>query len=351
MLHILDEAHVRMDNVLSLLKTTIVEKSLRQSVDTSGLSHERPTAASPNDDSAVTQCQQASPCLYDFVSEKGVDEIIEYLRECIDSSQVARTAFETSNLHFDNELQSIRDLQPDSTAESKTDADNANALVLDLFHSLESRATDMAEGLHSLVQHYDLCVTALKHTEGGLQVAAVIADVDFDSSLQIGSASIPAADPVSPGDRAEMLQILDKDAPEVEDVVQEIDHHVAEMESHLLAIVQQLETARATDARLTRAVMLLDALGRKMPSYVEAASKCSQQWSAEREQIDARLSDLDAAHDFYEGFLNAYDHMILEIARRRTVRLKMDKIAADALAKMHRLREGMPSEPLHPAAN
>lgn len=323
-----------MNWTLKLLKTTFVESSLQAPVQA-----DVQTSSQPSEES-IHDLPTTRKSLYDFVSEQGVETLTAYFHARIDATNAAKSTFEDSFALFDAELRAIEGLLPSRDRTALGPAETDNTAIVSLFQSLEGHANDTAEGLQSLVQHYDLCVTALKHTEGGGEAAAEKAQVDIDASIRAdGAHSLP--EPISQEERAEMLDVLEKDATEVEEVVLEISEHVRDMEAELDQIIGRMERARTEGSRLVKAITLLDQLGSKLPAFIDAGQTFRVQWLEQKEQIEEKMQELEGAHDFYETFLTAYDQMILEVGRRRSVRSKMEKIASEAKARMQKLHDGM----------
>ncbi|KAG6985298.1 serine/threonine-protein kinase RIO1 [Physcia stellaris] len=104
----------------------------------------------------------------------GIDEQVKVLEQCWDSTQ----SFTETNWNFAEEVLGVRRLLSQRKVRIFEDsAENAEtiSLVPDILTSMEDNAREMADNLESLVKHYDLCVSAIKHTEGGGDAAQRIA--------------------------------------------------------------------------------------------------------------------------------------------------------------------------------
>ena len=148
----LDAAESRLRATLEQLKSTIVDPKLR------------PTG-------------EESKCLADFVDETGVQTLMNNIKESIDTTGKARKMFSQSIQDLSQQTERVKELLSLDPARSSIDEyDSAvPSPVPDLLQFMEVQAGDMAKNLESLVKHFDLCVTAIKHTEGGGAAASKIA--------------------------------------------------------------------------------------------------------------------------------------------------------------------------------
>jgi autophagy-related protein 17 len=84
----------------------------------------------------------------------------------------------------------------------------------------------MAALLDSLVQHFDLCVNAIRHTEGGYAAVRKAASSQPPGAEAVSVSGVmntendpPSDEPISDEERREMFDVLEKDASQVDDVV------------------------------------------------------------------------------------------------------------------------------------
>ncbi|KAF2834951.1 APG17-domain-containing protein [Patellaria atrata CBS 101060] len=273
--------------------------------------------------------------LFDFVNENDVNELNSALRHCIDRTNAATAALVDTTEVFDRSLESIQ-----VALTSVPAADDAGVSPLpSSFRAQEGHATEMANLLESLVRHYDLCVTALKHTEGGGEAAA-LATGELPANLDINVESLhqdAPPQPITEEERTNMLLVVGKDAAEVEEVVGEIRDGLVEMEGVLAETTTYIEQLRAENAGLRSVVSLLGKVGGQMPGYISAASEYMARWDEERSNIEEKMEQLEGLRQFYEGFLGAYDGLLVEVGRRRGVQNAMEKIAQEAMAKIEKL--------------
>jgi autophagy-related protein 17 len=151
--------------------------------------------------------------LYDFIDNAYVTHLKDSLRACIDRYNDARSNLENAKDAFDTSLDnlhsSIENVPVDLTTVHIPD------YIPNQYCILEVHAKEAAQAFQMLVQHYDLCVTALRHTEGGSDAAT---EATGDAPQPSGDAVSAPLEPMSEEERREMLAVLHKDASEVEDV-------------------------------------------------------------------------------------------------------------------------------------
>lgn len=307
----LDKGEARLRRTLELLKSTIVEASFR-----------------PDEEEQKT--------LRDFVEERGVEELHTVLKGSLDNMNNAQTEVSSSNERFDEDLQAVERVLA-GTNLSASSREDLNLPIPSIFNSLESHATTMAELLEALVKHFDLCVTAIKHTEGGGAAAENIAG-DLPDGVGMDKQDINApAEPITEDEKREMMTVLSKDATEVDDVVTEIQERIGEMETLLEHCFGYREIVHKTYANISTAFHLLDKVGATLPIYISQSHAFTLRWNEEKQKIEDGMNGLDELREFYVDFLGAYDGLIVEVARRKAVEATAEKIARDAMTKLKRL--------------
>ncbi len=312
-LRALDTADARLKSTLNTLRSTLTHPSLNPS-------------APPQ-------------ALYTFVDERAIADVTAALHSSIDAYKAASDSLADSISSLDGILASLKSCL--TAVPSSLERDTVTALPAHL-RDLEDHATEMADLLQALVRHYDLCVSALKHTEGGGEAVAQATEGDADAAADVPVAN-PAADgapPMSDEERAEMLAVLDKDAAEVEDVVTEIKERGAEMEAVVESVAAHRAQVREEHAGLLSILRQLSKAAKDIRVYVSAAVDFLGQWESEKGKIRDNLEELEGLRDFYEGFLGAYDGLIVEIGRRRNVQSRMRRILQDAMTKIDKLYQG-----------
>jgi autophagy-related protein 17 len=312
----LDESEARLRGTLELLRETRVEASLRPEDERDG----------------------EGKSLLDFVDERGVEVLEGQLKRCIDGVTTAVGEVEEGIRGFDDDLKSIRDAMAGRDVEDGENADrDDHSPIPALLQSMEGHAKEMASLLESLVRHFDLCVTAIKHTEGGGAAAQNITG-DLPAGVDVSKGELTGpAEPITDEERQEMMEVLERDATEVEDVILEINDRIGEMENQLEHVVAYKEKVDSLYAGITTAFQLLEQVGTRLPAYILQSRNFHSRWIIERQQIHSGMVELDSLRDFYDGFLSAYDGLIIEVARRRTVQNNMEKVVKDAMTKLERL--------------
>ncbi|TVY59596.1 Autophagy-related protein, partial [Lachnellula suecica] len=204
----------------------------------------------------------------------------------------------------------------------------------------------MASLLDSLVSHFDLCVSAIRHTEGGYAAVRKAA-----SSLPPGSDPVSvsgvmtAADlsqtdePITTDERREMLDVLEKDAAQVDDVVLELRDFLAEMESKHDAILEHVSSLSAAYNQTISAYNILEGVGARLSSYIVASQGFQTRWDETKVQIQEQLSELESMRLFYENYFSSYDSLILEVYRRKACEEKVRGIVDKAMEQIGKVYE------------
>ncbi|KAF2138919.1 uncharacterized protein K452DRAFT_232874 [Aplosporella prunicola CBS 121167] len=272
--------------------------------------------------------------LFDFIDTSSVDELNASLRACIDRTNDASSALTDTLEHFGTSIRNITQSLVSTNAPTDPSPTPSSFLVL------ENHATEAAALLQSLVRHYDLCVTAIKHTEGGNEAATrATSDDPLPTELNHPHLDNAALPPMSAAERADMLAVLVNDAVEVEDVVAEIHERVSDMEAVLGEMSAHVATVQGTYAGVMHTFRLLKGAGNDIPTHMSACRVFLARWADERSKIEQGVLALEGLKEFYDGFLDAYDGLLVEIGRRRDVRVKMEAIAREAVRKINRLYE------------
>ena len=305
-----DEADGRLRATLDNLRSTIVEKALRPE-------------------------GEDTKSLLDFVDEGGVEGLVGVVREVVEQSGKAMKEFETTNDKFEEELQGIRQLLQGNKGASGSDKVRSRDPLVEILHEMEDHAREMAVNLESLVKHFDLCVTAVKHTEGGGDAAMKIAG-EMPEGVDIDQ---PPPEPMNEEQLADMLKVLEIDANQVEDVVMEIQSHHADMQALYGRVEAHSDQLTENHASMRKAFSMLDDIGRKLPGYITQSQVFLIRWDEDKTKIGDQLEGLESGREVYYGFLRAYDRLLVEVGRRKAVELEMEKIVQAAKARLHKLSE------------
>jgi autophagy-related protein 17 len=238
---------------------------------------------------------------------------------------------------------------------SPEDSTTADQPIPHLLDSLITHAQVMAENLTSLTRHFDMCVTAVRSTEGGaamaLRRAADMRHSQTSAGDQVSisgvmgprddSSSQTAGDdePQSAEERAEAIAVVVQDAPQVDEVVAELQAGSAQMETDFVSLSAQADRIRATYTAAVRSFAALEEVGQRLRGYVAAEGEFLARWNAERESVLQRLDEMDEFKTVYDKYLNAYDSLLLEMERRRGVEDKIQSILRKARDNVQKLVE------------
>lgn len=320
----LDAADRRLKDTMTRLKSTMVENSLRPETD-----------------------QEKS--LLDFVDEGSVEKVLLTLQDSIAAAQSAHRELVETNTAFNQNLSQVERLiegpevrQARSlTKEPSGNSDipiSSTSPIPDILHDMESRSRDMADNLESLVKHFDLCLMAIKHTEGGGDAAIrLTADLPDGAGMEEDVAGAP--EPIGDKERQDMLEVIAKDADQVEEVVMEICDHVTAMESQLETVAAYVSRLKEDSANITAAFTLLEDIGHRLQPFVTQSQIFVMRWDDEKSKINERMDELSNLEDFYAGYIAAYDNLLVEIGRRQFMEQQMEKVLQDAARKLDVLYE------------
>jgi len=332
-----------------------------------------------DDDDNVDEARNESDqkkTLYDFVDEANHEDLLASLRSLIDTFNDSRADLDDTLARFDDSIASIAAAAQNTTGGEEDDPHGSSSSssnppskitpydeppppIPALFHDTESHAAEMATLLQSLISHYDLCVSALKHTEGGGAAAREAVQNAADrEALNVNAANVHAhaknastsrveeslysatvPDPLDASERAEMLRVLENDAAEVEDVVGELRERGGEMEGLYAALSCRAESARRGMRRLRRAVEIMRGVKARLPMYLEALDGFGEGWVGVRVAMQTKTQELVGLCGFYEAFLGGYKKLLREVERRAVAEGQMVRVADKARAELEALAE------------
>lgn len=277
--------------------------------------------------------------LHDFVDEGGVEKLKAGLRECIDRTQEAHDELANVLQQFDGDIRAVR-VSLETRSGQSLGGDVLKEAMPSILQTLESHAQEMADLLESLVRHFDLCVTALKHTEGGGAAAqSITKDLPVDVNVQENDRSVPL-EPISTEDRNEMLTVLAKDAAELEDVVLEIRDRLGEMEAQSEDLTSHMNQLAAANANASTAFDRLEEAGARLSDYIGHGEEFRKKWDEQKQQIGERMEEMESLRDFYHNFLTAYDGLLIEVGRRREAQKRMEMVVRDAMTQIDQIYHG-----------
>jgi autophagy-related protein 17 len=344
----LDVANERLERTLADLRSTNVDSSLQK--DRDGEKVEGGDVSEADTESEVsTQDEEEQKTLYTFIDPSKHELLQSSLRKDIDDYHSSCHNLNHTLDNFTDSLQTISGLlnqDTDKHLPNNSPLYNPTPLPIpDLFNGMVDHATAMASLLGSLVRHYDLSVTALKHTEGGGEAAKrAVQQVGDDHASTVGMEESlylqTHRDPILDQERNEMLAVLENDAAEVEDVVSELRDRNREQEDLFSQLAEHARTAKQTDARLREILAMLHEMrDLHLPAHLDAARAFRLSWLRIRDAILDKTDELLGLAASNEGFLAAYARLLGEVERREGVRGQMRKVAEKANRELRRLWE------------
>ncbi|CAL3964028.1 hypothetical protein PZA11_001486 [Diplocarpon coronariae] len=318
----LDSANTRLESTMNTLRSTMVEAKFR------------PDKEDPRS-------------LLDFVDEQAVETMRDSLKESIREAKEAQTEFDSSILSFDDDLRTLKAAMKTSPQNSKLEThDGSPSLIPSHLHSLEGSAQDMAALLDSLVQHFDLCVNAIRHTEGGYAAVRKAASAQPPEAEQVSVSGVmstehdPTADePLPEEERKEMLDVLEKDAAQVDDVVMELRDYLVDMEAKHEEVLEYVSVLSAAHDETTAAYNALEAVAARLSGYVIASQEFRLRWEEIKVNIQEQLKELESMRIFYENYYCSYDGLILEVHRRKQNEDKVKSIMRKAIDQIEKVHE------------
>lgn len=235
-----------------------------------------------------------------------------------------------------------------SNSQSQSHASLSTSPIPENLQALETHAQEMASLLESLVSHFDLCVSAIRHTEGGFAAVRKAAS-DLPPGAEPVSVSgvmsrshnqdLGEEEPPSEAERKEMLAVLENDAGQVEDVVVELRERLVEMENRFEIIQDHVENLTATYTSTTSAFSILESISAHLPGYLMASSDFRLHWEDTKVQIQEQLQELESMRLFYENYHASYDGLILEVYRRKQSEEKVKTIMKKAMEQIEKVIE------------
>ena len=330
----LDNAEARLRKTMEALQSTVVEEALGTPQHASAHNEENLNSSGTKQ----AQLERKKKTLIHFVDETPIETMTANIKACIDKTSTAQSSINSTITSFSTVLEDINSTIHHQNNNSASIPPPLPAVL----SKMEDYAAEMAVNLESLVRHFDLCVTAIKHTEGGGAAARRLTsdlppDIDQDLADQLQSTDDGPPEPMTDEQRREMLAVIDHDAPEVEDVVHEISDHISDMEINLDSVLAYKEFLDTQHSDMLAAFTLLEQGGASLPSYLSASQNFLTKWSEERSEIAQGMDDLDGMCDFYASFLTAYDELLLEVDRRSKAQAAQEKLVRDTMARLEKM--------------
>ncbi|KAK3295180.1 autophagy-related protein 17 [Chaetomium fimeti] len=306
LIHALDVSNEKLENTMRMLRETRVDPVFRP----------------PGEEGKF---------LIDFADVDSVEAMRDTLKGSIAELQATQTSYDGDLFRFDEDL---RLLNKSTVAAPLVDSPSSSAAYQPIPHLLAALADHseaMAQHLASLTNHFDMCVKAVRATEGGAALARRRAAEATDDGEPVSisgfiteqESHLTDLEPMDPQELAEIVQVVMEDAPEVDEVVAEIQAVLQQAEQDFETLKEQADRIRDAWAATLGAFQVLEDIGTRLQSYVAAEHEFEQRRDAEKDVIYAKLEEMDGLKVFYEGYARAYSSLMLEAERRRGVEAKI----------------------------
>ncbi|KAL5118666.1 Autophagy-related protein 17 [Pleosporales sp. CAS-2024a] len=271
--------------------------------------------------------------LYDFIDGAAVSNLETTLRACIDRYNAAHHTLDESNDAFDTTLDNLHS-SIENVPLTPATASNPSPIP-SLYQDLEVHAKEAAQAFQSLVQHYDLCVTALRHTEGG---SAAATEATGDATAHSADEFAPPPEHMSEEERQGMIAVLVKDAHEVDDVVAEVRERGAEMTFLLTQIENHINHLRNEASALSSVLRMIAQITTEVKTHIATSRLFHASWLDDtRPTLLRGIEEWENQRDFYERFDLAYAELLVEISSRRRRHEKAKRKAEEAQKELDRL--------------
>jgi autophagy-related protein 17 len=267
--------------------------------------------------------------LLDFVDEASVHGMRNAMKKSIEELQVcyAKTAagtdanrpaqniqqsFDVDLLRFDTDVRNLKKIIPESPLpKSRDEQESGDLSMTDLLYNLVDHSSNAAQLLASLTKHFDMCVTAIRTTEGAAALArrkaAEVTQSQGGESVSISGviaeqeSNMSDLEPKTAEDRAEMFKVVVQDAGEVDDVVQEIHELLAAMERDNIILDERATQTQKAYVGMLQGYAILGEIGDRLNDYLAAEEDFRGRWDLEKQTVFGKLREMRELRDFYEG--------------------------------------------------
>ncbi|EQK99153.1 Autophagy-related protein 17 [Ophiocordyceps sinensis CO18] len=240
--------------------------------------------------------------LLDFVDETGVHAMRDAMKKSIEEFQGIQQSFDGDLLRFETDIRNLKKViahVPPSNSDG--DGPASRKPMAELLLTMDEHSSTMAQLLASLTKHFDMCVTAIRTTEGAAALArrkaAEVTQSQDNDAVSISGviaeqeSHMSDLEPKTAEDRAEMLKVVMQDADEVDDVVREIQERLAAMEQESAALDEQAHETTSAYACVSEAFAALAEIGDRLADYLAAEEDFGERWALEKEAVFGRLRD------------------------------------------------------------
>ena len=244
--------------------------------------------------------------------------------------QGIQQSFDGDLLRFDTDIRNLKKIISESPLpQSRDENESADPTTAELVYNLVDHSSNAAQLLASLTKHFDMCVTAIRTTDGAAALArrkaAEVTQSQGGESVSISGviaeqeSNTSDLEPKTAEDRAEMYKVVVQDAKEVDDVVQEIHELLGAMERDNSILGERTAQTQKAYLGMLAGYAMLGEVGDRLGDYLAAEEDFRGRWELEKEGVFGKLREMHELRVFYEGYASAYDSLILEVERRRGV--------------------------------
>ncbi|CAH0052570.1 unnamed protein product [Clonostachys solani] len=289
--------------------------------------------------------------LLDFVDEESVHKLRDVMKKSIEELQGVQQSFDGDLLRLDTDIRNLKTIISEASI-SPSGADSSNKPQVPMTERLDnivSYSAHMASNLASLTSHFDLCVTAIRTTEGAAALARRKAaettqpqgtdGVSISGVIAEQESNVSNLEPKTARDRAEMLKVVVQDAGEVDDVVVEIHEGLRIMEQEYGDLQEQVAQTKKAYEGMMQAYIALGEIGERLTDYLAAEEDFKQRWEMEKEVVFSHLKEMHELKEFYGRYSGAYDGLVLEVERRRNVNERVEAIWRKAQENVNKIME------------
>lgn len=146
-------------------------------------------------------------------------------------------------------------------------------------------------------------------------------------------------EPMSEDERCDMLNVLQKDARQVEDVVAEIQERGSEMTFLLSQIENHVNHLRSEASALSSILQMIAHITVEVRRHIATSRAFHVSWLQDtRPNLLNGIDEWENQREFYERFDLAYAELLVEISSRRRRHEKAKRKAEEAQKELDRLR-------------
>ncbi|ORY85081.1 autophagy-related protein 17 [Protomyces lactucae-debilis] len=266
--------------------------------------------------SAITR----SKTLFDFADDQGIEQLKGGLRQAVDDLQESQEQLASLYATFDGHVRALDKtlallptdpillLPQISQSHRQGDALSLSATAETCRAQQAEHLVSLAELLLSLSQHYD-------HTQ----------------TLSTSSAALPQ------DARAELREVVEEDAVQLEDVLAEMDERVVDLEEDLTFVTNHVAALQQVTQQLEEAFSVFEALDIDTPVHTLDDIRATR--TTREMTLDMRREQLLGLAEQFTQFSRSYDALLLEIDRRAQHDAAVDALMEQTQRQLEQLQQ------------